>query len=258
MTWIKTDDQMVDHPKYEAVSAEAFKWAHRGLSYANRYLTDGHLPVSFTAKVPEPILIELTTVAPGQKNPIWHRNADRTVEIHDFHDYQPSRKEVEKERRKARRRQAKWRKTKGKQRVSRNGVRNALVTVPPARPDRTSTDPPYPRSRGGHKPTRRELAKAHDLLAAFQAAERQKRIESAGPAGPWLSGSLRQQIAALAEHGLTFEDLYQPRACMHTPACDDVDDCLLLIVGERRRHEQALLERASTGPKLLAKAQKAS
>lgn len=254
MPWIKTDDQMVDHPKYEAVSAEAFKWAHRGLSYANRFLTDGHLPVAFTSKVPDHVMTELTTIVPGQKNPVWHRNADASVEIHDFHDYQPTKKEVETERRKARRRQAKWRKTKGKPGVSRNAKHNALLTLPPTRSRPVRTDPPNPRSRGGQKATRRELAKAADILSEFRAAEQQKRIESAGHAGPRLCGSVRQQIEALAEYGLTWDDLYQPKSCMHTPECHDVDDCLLLIVGARRRHEAELLEYAAARPKPKAKA----
>ena len=251
MTWIKTDDQMVDHPKYQA-HPDAFKWAHRGLSYANRFLTDGHLPVAFTSTVPDDVMDALTTVVAGQQYPAWHRNADRSVEIHDFHDYQPTRKQVKKQQRATRRRQAKWRKTKAQSRGSRNGNGDALLTAPPSRPVRTKKDPPNPRSRGGHA-TRRELQKATETLKAFRAAEQEHRLASAGSARWRLGGSMSQQVEALAEIGLTLQDLYEPKTCMHTPACDDRDDCLLLIVGERRPHEAQLLERAGAGPKPVAK-----
>lgn len=167
MPWVKTDDQMVDHPKYEAVSPEAFKWAHRGLSYANRFLTDGHLPIAFTSKVPDAIMDELTTIVPGQRNPVWHRNADRSVEIHDFLIYQPSRKAVEKERRKAKRRQAKWRKTKGKPAKKRNAVTNALVTVPPTRSRPGTQYPPTPRVAGGLRILRSDQMHAEKILRSW-------------------------------------------------------------------------------------------
>jgi uncharacterized protein YdaU (DUF1376 family) len=112
--------------------------------------------------------------------------------------------------------------------------------------------PPTPRVCGG--PTRRELSKAARILEEFQHAEQQRRRDSAGGAVPRLAGSIRQQVEALAEYGLTLDDLYQPKSCMHAPACTDRDDCLLLIVADRRRHEAELLEKAAAVKKPIAKA----
>jgi hypothetical protein len=39
MTWIKLDDQAVDHPKIASLPDRAFRWWVRGLSYASRFLT---------------------------------------------------------------------------------------------------------------------------------------------------------------------------------------------------------------------------
>jgi hypothetical protein len=135
MAWIKVDDQMVDHPKIESLSDAAFRWTHRGLSYANRFLTNGRLPVAFTSKVPAAVVDELTTIRPGHQSPVWHRDADGTMKIHDFKKYQPSKAEVERERRLARARQAKWRHARS------NAVTNGGGHGAPARPSGPSASP---------------------------------------------------------------------------------------------------------------------
>lgn len=124
MAWIKLDDQMVDHPKIDALSDEAFRWAHRGLSYANRFLTNGRLLPAFSARVPAAIVNELTTTIVGQRSPVWDRDRDGTLRIHDFTKYQLSKADVERERRLSKARQAKWRKHNGVHNGVSHGVTN--------------------------------------------------------------------------------------------------------------------------------------
>ena len=89
MTWIKLDDNAVDHPKVESLSDRAFRWWVKGLSYASRFLTDGVLPPIFWKKVPAPSRAELT----DQKLWDWH---DPNFEIHDYLAHQSSKETVSK------------------------------------------------------------------------------------------------------------------------------------------------------------------
>lgn len=88
MTWIKLDDNAVDHPKVESLSDRAFRWWIKGLSYASRFLTDGLLPPVFWKKVPSNDRKELTT------NNLWDW-ADPNFLIHDYLHHQTRKEDVE-------------------------------------------------------------------------------------------------------------------------------------------------------------------
>lgn len=153
---------MPEHPKVEPLSDAAFRWIFRGLSYANRYLTNGVLPPVFLAKVPEPILAEMLAVQEGQKSSVWKRGADGKVRIHDYRDYQPSKSDVEKVRRGNRNRQQQFRdrvreaseraarESQGETSRDRNGVTNDTPSRPvPSRSRRTNSSPHPPSKEGG-------------------------------------------------------------------------------------------------------------
>lgn len=178
MAWIRIDDQMVDHPKIRPLSAEAFLWLHRGLSYANRFLTNGELFTDFMTLVPPAIVDELTTVRPGQKNPVWHLAKNGHAVIHDFRDYQPTKSEVERERKKNRKRQAKWRAAIGKNKR----VSHAVINGAPARPSPARSVPPVvPQGGRARKRTRRgrpDPFVAADPVAVQQQIETRRRREA--------------------------------------------------------------------------------
>lgn len=90
MTWIKLDDNAVDHPKVEILSDRAFRWWVKGLSYASRFLTDGLLPPVFWKKVPANDRKELTG------NNLWDW-VDPNFMIHDYHHHQARKEDVEAE-----------------------------------------------------------------------------------------------------------------------------------------------------------------
>lgn len=170
MPWIKVDDQMVHHPKIKPLSDAAFRWVHEGLSYANRFLTDGVLSPDFVAQVPAAVLAELTTVRVGQKNPVWHRTDDCHVVIHDFRDYQPTKSEVERERRKARKRQAKWRAAIGKNKRVSNGVTNTVINGAPTRHGPAPSikrSPQPPADAGGVRILRGDLKHADQVRKSW-------------------------------------------------------------------------------------------
>lgn len=95
MTWIKLDDQAVDHPKIAGLTDRAFRWWIRALCYSSRFLTDGILPKPFTRQVPKQVRAELTSAG------LWVFD-DPSLRIHDYLEHQTSKEDVEKERRRNR------------------------------------------------------------------------------------------------------------------------------------------------------------
>ncbi len=129
MTWIKLDDQAVDHPKVANLSDRAFRWWVKGLSYASRFLTNGYLPAVFVRQVPKKSQDELTT--PN----LWTPKECGGMEIHDYLAHQSSKESVTKKRAETLKRVQSYREKRnavsnGVTDSVSNGVSNALVTAP--------------------------------------------------------------------------------------------------------------------------------
>ena len=198
MTWIRIDDQMPDHPKIEPLSDAAFRWTIRALSYANRFLTNGVLPSAFLDRVPDDVRGELVTRG------VWEQGRDGHTRIHDYLDYQPSKAEIQRQRKATRQRVARFREREKEPRPaqSRNAVTNAVTNavsngapVPsrptPPRPSRgTKESPPIPPFAGGATPpiSTRKLSKDE--------RESAMKVRSS-----W-------------------------RGCQHDPGCENYDQCI--------------------------------
>jgi len=97
MPWIKIDDQIAHHPKFMAAGALASWLWVCGQSYCARYLTDGFIPESALptlGNVPQARTQAQILVRVG----LWEM-ADGGYRVHDYHDFQPSRADVEERRR---------------------------------------------------------------------------------------------------------------------------------------------------------------
>jgi hypothetical protein len=105
MTWIKLDDQAVDHPKIASLADRAFRWWVRGLSYASRFLTDGRLPAVFVKRIPPAVVGELV------QHGLWEPIGEFQVVIHDYLNHQTPKSAIERHRANARDR---LRKVRGK------------------------------------------------------------------------------------------------------------------------------------------------
>ena len=107
MSWVKLDDGFATHPKVQAAGQSA-AWLHvAGLCYAAQHLTDGAIPDSsltgmgqFTGTRARSLAERLVEVG------LWERNGAGYA-IHDYLDYNPSRKSLEERRKAARERMAK-------------------------------------------------------------------------------------------------------------------------------------------------------
>lgn len=99
MSWIRLSDDYIDHPKFVALSASAFRLWHEGMAYCRKHRTDGVLlrPIVFTFRYYKaPRVAELTTPYEAGKHPLWHVTSTGFL-VHDFFDWNDSRAEEEAE-----------------------------------------------------------------------------------------------------------------------------------------------------------------
>jgi hypothetical protein len=96
MAWIRLDDQIAHHPKFvQAGPVAAWLWVC-GQSYSARYLTDGFIPrdaLLTLGTIPNAPTAAKRLVAVG----LWDATEKGWL-IHDYHDYQMTKAEVEKRR----------------------------------------------------------------------------------------------------------------------------------------------------------------
>lgn len=99
MPWVKTDENAPNHPKLFRAGLMAYGFWHAALSYCNRYLTDGFIPARDARLVfpaaTEPEVIDAVDAL--VREGLLERREKERVEgwwIHDYLDYQPSRRDV--------------------------------------------------------------------------------------------------------------------------------------------------------------------
>jgi len=108
MPWFKVDDTLHSHPKPRKAGLEATgMWALAG-SYCMAYKTDGFVPTWYVGAWRNGIKLADRLVKSGQWE-IGEKDGEAGWFFHDWHDYQPSSDEIEKDREYARDRQRKRR-----------------------------------------------------------------------------------------------------------------------------------------------------
>jgi len=142
MTWFKVDDGLHDHPKVLALLEEKLGDAALGLwtlcgSWSASHETDGRVPGAVVrAKRGTPQKVALLV-----KHGLWEKDGEDAYRFHDWHVSQPLKAELEAKRERVAQRVAKHReKQPGNALQPSNG--NALLTMPPTRPDPTRPDSP--------------------------------------------------------------------------------------------------------------------
>jgi len=106
MSWIRIDDSAPEHPKLiRAGTSACWLWVC-GLAYCSRHLTDGIIPSE---------AIERFGVAGAAKHAaqlvavgLWEQTSGGYL-VHDYHEYQPSRSQVETRRERSAQRLKAWR-----------------------------------------------------------------------------------------------------------------------------------------------------
>jgi hypothetical protein len=102
MAWVKLSDNFYSHPKFLQAGARAGYLAICGLAYANQHLTDGVIPAVAPAMLGGTPKDVAAVVGAG----LWVPGDDGGWVIHDFAEYQPTRRQIETEREAARERMA--------------------------------------------------------------------------------------------------------------------------------------------------------
>jgi hypothetical protein len=123
VTWIKVDDGITEHPKFAALTSDAWAlWLH-GTTYASRNRTDGLIPAAMLGRlsnVKNPTRVAAELVAAG----LWHE-VDAGFEIHDYLEHQRSREQIDADRAAADERQ---RRSRARRKAASTGDGHAPVT----------------------------------------------------------------------------------------------------------------------------------
>ena len=95
MPFLNLDDNFGDHPKVDPLSDGAFRLHVCGMLYVAKHKTDGHIPVERVARLTrtykKPYLAELL------ERGLW-RPADAGYTVHDYLDWNRSRKQIDEDR----------------------------------------------------------------------------------------------------------------------------------------------------------------
>lgn len=190
MVWVRLADDFTDHPKVVAAGPLAGWLYVCGLTYSNRYLTDGFVPsgqVRRMADVDDALGLADRLVEVG----LWEV-VEGGYLIHDYHGYQPSAEDVKREREETARRQAEYRARK--RNGASNGVTNDERSGAPARPVPGPVNPvPAPAPAGNPSPQPPPV-EGEPPPAPRKRGERPRRGERANGA------SSHDQKATAAEH----------------------------------------------------------
>lgn len=139
MTWAKLDDALPDHEKILRVGPLGLALQVKAICWSSKHLTDGFLP----AHVVEHFLAEFRYgLAPESQLAdelqermieagLWEKNGDFGYTIHDYLDYNPSKKQVMKQRREMQAKGKRGGEASAKRRAEAQGNRPA---EPPSRP----------------------------------------------------------------------------------------------------------------------------
>jgi hypothetical protein len=123
MPWFRIDESAIDHPKFLAISANAWRLWCEGGTYCQRHLTDGVIlraALKGFRYYSTAALKELTTAIVPGKGPLWH-DEDERISVHDYLDYNDSRAEVLKAREQGKERKRRY--------LDRHASENAFQTA---------------------------------------------------------------------------------------------------------------------------------
>lgn len=173
MPYLSIDDQAADHPKIEALSDKAFRLWFKGITYCQRFLTDGHIAADVVrglrgwSKVTQD---ELAKVLPPFTGPLWHVAEDGSVRVHDFLNWNDSRAEVLKRRTTKTDRMKAWREKK-----------DGPQTTPQARPRDGLQDAPQDGLRATAHNHNHSVAKATHPAAPLVGKRNTRVLNEADP-----------------------------------------------------------------------------
>lgn len=107
MSWIRLDDDYINHPKFTRLSHLAFRLWHEGIAYCRKAVTDGFIGLEavagFRYATPEAVVELLSSPKGSAAAPLW-KTVEDGYEVHDFKDWNPTRREEVRDRKSAKKR----------------------------------------------------------------------------------------------------------------------------------------------------------
>lgn len=271
MAYLAIDDQAADHPKIEALSDRAFRLWFKGITYCQRFLTDGYIPADVARGLrgwSKATQDELARVIPPFKGPLWHLKDDGSVQVHDYLDWNDSREEVLKRRATKADRMKTWR--DGKRDTPRDAPQKRLRDAPRAPvhnhnhtvAEATGTGAPIIARRNTRVLNEADPVQFPATLSTeFQAVIRPTLPEDADPYTALLEWVHRVSDATVEAHGgaprALLEDAFgwwrarlaedwgvgnKPKVCSrrHTPPCSDEAACTKRYIDELNESARAV------------------
>jgi len=178
MTWVRLDDGAPLHPKLYHAGVAAFGFWAAGICHSNRLLTDGVIP-----RADLPLVFVGTTIEEAERLAevlvsagLWER-VDGGWSVHDFHDFQPSRREVLRLRklRSAAGRQGGVKSAERRKQLASRVVKHAASTLSnpdPSHPDPSRRSSPLPPNGGEPEPSFDEFYDRYPKKIGRDAARR--------------------------------------------------------------------------------------
>jgi hypothetical protein len=121
--FLRLSDTYIDHPKFLALTAGAFRLWHEGLAFCRKHRTDGIILTAALQRfhyVTVARVAELTTPYTAGAQPLW-RPVEAGYQVHDYLEWNLSKADEDAQRASTAERVRKYRQTH-----ARNGVRNAF------------------------------------------------------------------------------------------------------------------------------------
>jgi len=118
MRYFRLEENAMDHPKFIAISANAFRLWCEGTAYCQKLLTDGWIPrtaVKGFRYYTSARVVELLALNVPDKGPLWHEEGER-YRVHDYLDWNETREKVLAGRKAGKDRLDRWRKEQAEKR----------------------------------------------------------------------------------------------------------------------------------------------
>lgn len=154
MPFIRLSDNYIDHPKFLALSASAFRLWHEGMAFCRKHQTDGMIPFAALNgfRYFKPVRAsELSTPYQKDAKPLWELIPEFGYSVHDYLFWNLSKEEEQSDKDAASARMRRLRKDRREGGSSPEQVGERSPTRAPFVPDRIGSDPKLLKDKSGEK-----------------------------------------------------------------------------------------------------------
>jgi len=111
MPWVRLDENVIDHPKFLALSDGAWRLWCEGQTYCQKHLTDGRISAAALRRFryySAARVKNLTSVLVQGKGPCWNLFPNGDIQVHDYLEWNDSAADIIKARNEGKERRRRW------------------------------------------------------------------------------------------------------------------------------------------------------